>query len=282
MILDGKKVSLKIQEEIKKEVSSFTKRKPGLAVVLVGSHPASQTYVKMKRKACENVGINPILIELPDNVSQSCLIKAVEKLNQDVNVDGILIQLPLPSHIDETAVIQSINPSKDVDCFHPLNVGKMTLGQSVFIPCTPGGILLLLNEYNITIEGKHVVILGRSNLVGKPLALLLMQKNKNANATVTVLHSKSSNSAEICKSADILVAAIGSPKFVKENFVKEGCIVIDVGINRVENHITGDVDFDIVSDKCSFITPVPGGCGPMTIVMLLKNTLIAYSLQHIN
>jgi methylenetetrahydrofolate dehydrogenase (NADP+)/methenyltetrahydrofolate cyclohydrolase len=279
MILDGKKVSLKIQEEIKKEVSSFTKRKPGLAVVLVGNHPASQTYVKMKRKACENVGINYILIELPDDVSQSCIIKAIEKLNQDENVDGILVQLPLPLHIDETAVIQSINPSKDVDCFHPLNVGKMTLGQSTFIPCTPGGILLLFNEYNIAIEGKHVVILGRSNIVGKPLALLLMQKNKNANATVTVLHSKSSNLAEICKSADILVAAIGSPKFVKENFVKEGCIVIDVGINRIENHITGDVDFDMVSDKCSFITPVPGGCGPMTIAMLLKNTLKAYSLR---
>jgi methylenetetrahydrofolate dehydrogenase (NADP+)/methenyltetrahydrofolate cyclohydrolase len=279
MILDGKKVSLKILQEIKKNIEAIQGLKPGLAVVLVGDDPASSIYVKMKRKACQDSGINSFFIHLDSSIDEEHLISEIKKLNNNDEVHGILVQFPLPKHINSSRVVESIIPSKDVDCFHPFNVGQLTIGHPTFIPCTPHGIKLLLEEYQIDVASKNVVILGRSNLVGKPLALLLLQKQNGGNASVTVLHSQSKNIKEICQQADILIAALGSPGFVKKDFVKEGAIVIDVGINRQENKIIGDVDFDEVAAKCHFITPVPGGVGPMTIAALLKNTYQSY-LQH--
>lgn len=275
MILDGKKISLKIQAEIKSKIESLNGPKPGLAVILIGNNPASALYVKMKRKACEDVGINSFFIHLDETIEEKILINEIEKLNNNELVNGILVQFPLPKHIDSTKIVDAIAPHKDVDCFHPYNMGKLALGQPDFIPCTPKGIQLLLEEYQIDVASKNVVILGRSNLVGKPLALLLMQKN--ANASVTVLHSKSKNIKETCQNADILIAALGVPHFLKEDFVKNNAVVIDVGINRIDNKVIGDVDYDNVAPKCGYITPVPGGVGPMTIAALLTNTFHSFT-----
>lgn len=278
MILDGKRIANQIQEEIKKQISSFEKRPPGLAFILVGENPASQSYVKAKRKACEMTGIISTLIELPESIPQTNLFQHIEKCNLNAQIDGILVQLPLPSHIDPAKVMLAIDPKKDVDGFHPLNVGKMLLGQEGgFLPCTPYGIQVLLERYQIPVEGKHVVIVGRSNIVGKPLAAILMQKKARCNATVTIAHSRSENLANITRSADILVAAIGSPLFITKEMVRPKAVVIDVGIHRgASNQLVGDVDFKEVVQIASHITPVPGGIGPMTIAMLLQNTLSGY------
>ncbi|MDR3623905.1 MAG: bifunctional methylenetetrahydrofolate dehydrogenase/methenyltetrahydrofolate cyclohydrolase FolD [Chlamydiales bacterium] len=284
MILDGKKIALHIEAELKEKIGHLQTRKPGLAVVLVGEHPASLTYIRMKEKRCTSVGINFYLKKFPSSISEDLLLEEIKNLNNNKTIDGILVQLPLPPHISTQTVIETIDPKKDVDCFHPLNMGKLSIGnKDGFIPCTPGGIQLLLKHANVQVEGKHVVVVGRSNLVGKPLAILLMQKGPHANATVTVAHSGTPNLKEICQSADILIVAIGSPLFIKSDMVKKGAVVIDVGIHKIQSEagtkIIGDVDFEQVKDKCSIITPVPGGVGPMTIAMLLKNTYQSY-LQH--
>lgn len=279
MILDGKKIASEIQEEIKKKISSFKGRAPGLAFILVGNHPASQSYVRSKRKSCEITGIASTLIELPDSVSEETLLKQIIQLNLNPKIDGILIQLPLPVHIDSQKVMFTIDPQKDVDGFHPVNVGKMLLGQEGgFLPCTPHGIKILLERSKIPVEGKHVVIVGRSNIVGKPLAAILMQKKPYCNATVTIAHSHSENLIEITQSADILVAALGEPLFIKKDMVRPKAVVIDVGINRgAQGKLVGDVDFEEVVKVASHITPVPGGVGPMTIALLMQNTLWAYT-----
>lgn len=234
-------------------------------------------YVRMKKKKCQEIGILSKDIELSETVSEEDLLKEIQHLNEDEAVDGILVQLPLPLHIHSQKILEAIDPNKDIDGFHPMNMGKLLLGDnSGFFSCTPYGITILLKRAGIEVQGKHVVIIGRSNIVGKPLAALLMQKREGSNATVTVLHSASENLNEICKSADILIAAMGSPKFVKKEMVKEGAVVIDVGINKLEGKLVGDVDFENVAPKCSAITPVPGGVGPMTIATLLSNTLLSY------
>lgn len=278
MLIDGKKVAAEIQAELEKKIGALAGRKPGLAVILVGDNPASQSYVRAKRKACASVGIVSSLIELPASIAEMDLLKQIDALNHDPAVDGILVQLPLPSHIDEKKVTYAIDPAKDVDGFHPINVGKMLLGESGgFLPCTPHGIQVLLEKSHIPVEGKHVVIVGRSNIVGKPLAAILMQKRPHCNATVTIAHSQSENLAVLTRSADIVVAAIGRPFFLKKEMVKPGATVIDVGINRLpDGKIVGDVDFHPVSEIAGHITPVPGGIGPMTIAMLLKNTLLSF------
>ncbi|MBX7065900.1 MAG: bifunctional methylenetetrahydrofolate dehydrogenase/methenyltetrahydrofolate cyclohydrolase FolD [Parachlamydiales bacterium] len=277
MLLDGKKISAEIQAEIHKKVAALG-RKPGLSVILVGDNPASKTYVKAKSKACAHVGIFSRTIELPATIAQSDLLKQIEMLNRDPEVNGILVQLPLPQHIDEKIIMASIDPKKDVDGFHPVNVGKMLLGEEGgFLPCTPLGIKVLLERSRIETSGKHVVILGRSNIVGKPLAAILMQKKAGCNATVTVAHSQSERLADLTRSADILVAAIGKPHFITKDLVKRHATVIDVGINRLpDGKLVGDVDFKAVSEVADHITPVPGGIGPMTIAMLLQNTLSAF------
>jgi methylenetetrahydrofolate dehydrogenase (NADP+)/methenyltetrahydrofolate cyclohydrolase len=278
MLLDGKKVALEIQNKIAHKISSFQGRQPGLAFILVGENPASQSYVRSKKKACASVGIFSLVVELPASVSESDLLKQIDRLNRDPAIDGILVQLPLPKHINERLITAAIDPAKDVDGFHPMNVGKMLLGEeNCFLPCTPNGIVLLLTEYQIPVEGKHVVILGRSNIVGKPLAAILMQKKNRCNATVTVAHSQSEHLAEIARSADILIAAIGRPNWVGKEMVKPGSTVIDVGINRLpDGKLVGDVDFNKVSEIAENISPVPGGIGPMTIAMLLQNTLLSF------
>ncbi len=278
ILLDGKKMASVIQEEIQAKVASLTSRKPGLAFILVGDNPASKVYVKAKNRACAQVGIVSTLIELPTSISESDLLKQIDHLNRNPQIDGILVQLPLPSHIDEKIVTASIDPNKDVDGFHPINVGKMLLGEEGgFLPCTPYGIKTLLQRYKIPVEGKHVVIIGRSNIVGKPLAAILMQKKPHCNATVTLAHSQSEHLKEFARSADILVAALGRPHFVKKEMVKPGATVIDVGINRMpDGKLVGDVDFAPVSEIAGHITPVPGGIGPMTIAMLLQNTLTSF------
>lgn len=278
-LIDGKKIALEIHAEIGRKVALINKRKPGLAFILVGENGASQTYVRAKKKACAATGIASTLIELPSGTSQLELLNEIARLNKDPQIDGILVQLPLPAHIDDSAVMFAIDPAKDVDGFHPLNVGKMLLGDDGgFIPCTPLGIHVLLQRYQIPIEGKRVVIVGRSNIVGKPLAALLMQKKAGCSATVTVAHSQSEHLTEICHSADILVAAIGRPRFIGKQMVRPSAAIIDVGINRMpDGSIVGDVDFEEVSHLASWITPVPGGVGPMTIAMLLQNTLLSYS-----
>jgi len=279
MLIDGKKIANEIQAEIGQKVLELQGRKPGLAFILIGEMPASQSYVRSKKKkACAETGIASILVELPASISESDLMKQIERLNLDPNIDGILVQLPLPSHINERAVTCAIDPKKDVDGFHPLNVGKMLLGEDDgFLPCTPHGIKILLEKSQIPIEGKHVVIVGRSNIVGKPLAAILMQKKPHCNATVTIAHSQSEHLHSITRSADILVAAIGRPLFIKKEMVKPGSTVIDVGINRLPNgKIVGDIEFPSVSEVAAYISPVPGGVGPMTIAMLLQNTLWSY------
>ena len=269
-ILDGKKLADKITENLNEEVKKMTKI-PSLAVILVGNNPASKIYVKNKAQRADEIGINSSVIEFSDDISQSWLENEVENLANNDDIDAVLVQLPLPDGLDASKIIEKIPPKKDVDGFHPFNTGCLVAGKKPYcVPCTPLGIMELLKEYNISVAGKNVVIVGRSNIVGKPLAALMT----NADATVTLCHSKTQNLKEITKNADILVAAIGKPNFITTDFVKEGAVVIDVGINRRQDgKITGDVDFENVSQKASFITPVPGGVGPMTIAMLMKNTL---------
>ncbi|KAF3361640.1 Bifunctional protein FolD [Chlamydiales bacterium STE3] len=287
MIIDGKRIAAQIQDEIAKEIASFSGRKPCLAVILVGSHPASEIYVKRKTEACEKAGIQSRKILLPIPISEKDLLEQIESLNQDNNVDGILVQLPLPKNINSSTILQAILPEKDVDGFHPFNVGKLLIGDTDgFSPCTPLGIQVLLAKLGIEVAGKHVAIIGRSNIVGKPMASLLMQSNPQANATVTILHSQSENLSAICKTCDIVIIAIGKPLFLKKEMVKPGAVVIDVGINRIEDpskksgfRLVGDADFENLVNHCSYITPVPGGIGPMTIAMLLSNTLKSYK-QH--
>ena len=274
-IIDGKAISAQIREEIALKVKEFNKKMgiiPGLAVVIVGENPASQAYVRNKKKACEQVGFNSWVYEMPESTTQDELDALIEKLNLDDAVHGILVQLPLPKHLDEEHVILKIKPEKDVDAFHPTNVGRITIGNPKFLPCTPAGIMQLLKRSNIEIAGKECVVIGRSNIVGKPMALLLLAEN----GTVTVCHSKTKDLKDVCRRADILVVAIGKADFITADMVKEGAVVIDVGMNRnAEGKLTGDVDFTSVSKVASHITPVPGGVGPMTITMLLQNTLTA-------
>ena len=274
-IIDGKAISAQIREEIAEKVNIYnekTGKRPGLAVVIVGENPASQVYVRNKKKACEQVGFNSWVYEMPESTTQEELDLLIERLNEDSAVHGILVQLPLPVHLDEEQVILRIKPEKDVDAFHPYNVGRITIGNPKFLPCTPAGIMELLHRSNIEISGKECVVIGRSNIVGKPMALLLLSEN----GTVTVCHSKTHDLKEVCRRADVLVVAIGKADFVTADMVKEGAVVIDVGMNRnAEGKLTGDVDFKSVSEVASFITPVPGGVGPMTITMLLQNTLRA-------
>ena len=269
-IIDGKLVSQKILENIADEIL-FLEKKPSLAVIIVGEDPASKIYVNLKKKKATELGINSTVIEMPETTTEESLLNKIEELNNDEKTNAILVQLPLPKHINTTAVIEKINPKKDVDCFHPYNVGKIATNNKPYVyPCTPKGILSLLEYYDINPEGKKVVIIGRSNIVGRPIALMLLNKN----ATVTICHSKTKNLEEITKTADILIAAVGKTKLVTENMVKTGAVVIDVGMNRDENgKLCGDVDFSNVKEKVSFITPVPGGVGPMTICTLMHNTL---------
>ena len=274
-IIDGKEISSQIRAEISEKVKEYNKRTgklPGLAVVIVGENPASQVYVRNKKRACEQVGFNSWVYELSENTTQDELNSLIDKLNEDSAVHGILVQLPLPKHLDEEQVILRIKPEKDVDAFHPYNVGRITIGNPKFLPCTPAGIMELLHRSNIEISGKECVVIGRSNIVGKPMALLLLSEN----GTVTVCHSRTRDLKEVCRRADILVVAIGKADFITADMVKEGAVVIDVGMNRnAEGKLTGDVDFASVSEVASHITPVPGGVGPMTITMLLQNTLRA-------
>ncbi|MBQ5918354.1 MAG: bifunctional methylenetetrahydrofolate dehydrogenase/methenyltetrahydrofolate cyclohydrolase FolD [Lachnospiraceae bacterium] len=273
-IIDGKKISTEIKDETRDKVAELKAagKEISLAVVQVGDNPASCVYVRNKKKACEYVGIKSVSHELPEETTEAELLELIDKLNNDDTINGILVQLPLPAHMDENKVIDAISPYKDVDGFHLMNVGALSTGQNGFISCTPYGIIQLLKRSGIEIAGKHCVVIGRSNIVGKPMSMLLLREN----GTVTVVHSKTQNMKEITKQADILVVAIGKPKFVDETFVKEGAVVIDVGINRDEdNKICGDVDYDKVFDKVSAITPVPGGVGPMTIAMLMNNCLEA-------
>ncbi len=270
-IINGKEISLSIREEIKAEAEKLPIR-PGLAVILVGSDPASQVYVRNKNKACEEVGFYSEMYTLPEETKMEELLGLIDQLNNSPQIHGILVQLPLPKHLDEEKVILAINPEKDVDAFHPSNVGKIMIGNHSFLPCTPAGVMELIARSGIDLCGKECVVIGRSNIVGKPQAMLLL----HANATVTICHSRTKNLKEVCSRADVLVAAVGKAKFVKADMVKEGAVVIDVGINRDENgKLCGDVDFESVAPKASFITPVPGGVGPMTITMLMKNTLTA-------
>lgn len=285
VLLDGKKTSAEIKEEIALEVRDIENKglkKPHLAAIIVGNDGASITYVNAKVKACERVGFESTLIRLPEDTTEEDLLNEIEILNVNKDIDGFIVQLPLPKHIDEQKVIMAVDPSKDVDGFHPTNVGKMALNLPTFISATPFGILELLDRYNVETSGKHVVVLGRSHIVGSPMSILLSQKRKVGNATVTMCHSRTKNLKEITLQADIVVAAIGIPEFVKADMVKDNVTIIDVGITRIADsskkngfRLVGDVAFDEVSKKSSFITPVPGGVGPMTIAMLLKNTLLA-------
>ena len=284
-ILDGKKTSLTIQKELTKKVNLLTskgKKPPHLAAILVGDNGASRTYVNAKVKACQRIGFQSSLIELDNNVTEKELLEEVRKLNTNKSVDGFIVQLPLPSHINENKIILSIDPNKDVDGFHPENIGKMTLGMPSFLPATPNGIMELIKRYDIPTEGKQTVVLGRSNIVGTPISILMSRKNYPGNSTVTLAHSRTENLKQVCLNADILIVAIGIPQFITSEMIKPGAVVIDVGIHRVEDSskkngfkLLGDVDFTNVSEKCSFITPVPGGVGPMTIASLLMNTYIA-------
>ena len=277
IIIDGKELSKKILEEISNEQKEIVERKnlrpAGLAVIIVGENPASQVYVRNKTRACEKVGFYSETIKLEENISENDLIKKIEELNENDKTDGILVQLPLPKHIDELKVINSIKPEKDVDGFSNVNVGKMVIGdESGFLSCTPYGIMQLLEGYDIDVDGKDVVVVGRSNIVGKPMAMMLIQKG----ATVQVCNSRTKDLSKKLKKADIIVVAVGVPRMIKATDVKEGVVVIDVGINRVDGKLCGDVDYEDVAQKASYITPVPGGVGPMTIASLIKNTFISY------
>lgn len=274
-ILDGKAVSQRVKNALKEETEKFIEKygiKPGLAVVIVGDDPASRVYVNSKKKACAEIGYYSEEHALPESTTEGELLSLVEKLNGDEKIHGILVQLPLPKHIDEEKIINAINPKKDVDAFHPVNVGKIMIGNFDFLPCTPAGVMELINEAGIDLTGKNCVVVGRSNIVGKPQAMLLLHKN----ATVTICHSKTKNIKEITKNADVLVAAVGRAQMFDGDYIKDGAVVIDVGMNRLENKkLVGDVDFESAEKKASCITPVPGGVGPMTIAMLMKNTLTA-------
>ena len=275
-IIDGKAISAAVKEQVRAEIER-DKIKAGLAVVIVGDDPASRVYVNNKKKACELCGIQSFEYALPAETTQEQLLELVDTLNKDSKVNGILVQLPLPKHLDEKAVIEHISPLKDVDAFHETNVGKIMIGNYSFLPCTPAGCMELIHSTGIEVAGKECVVVGRSNIVGKPMAMLLLHEN----GTVTICHSKTKNLAEVCRRADILVAAVGRPNFVTADMVKDGAEVIDVGINRLENgKLCGDVKFDEVSEKAGYITPVPGGVGPMTIAMLMKNTLTAARIQN--
>lgn len=276
-ILDGKAIAAQIESEIRSELEELKTKHgitPGLAVILVGENPASEVYVRNKGKKCNDLGIHSIVRRLPESASESEVINAVRELNEDASVHGIIVQLPLPKHIDPEVVISHIDPNKDVDGFHPVNVGWMFIGRNRFVPCTPAGIIEILDRSGIEIEGKRAVVIGRSNIVGKPLSILLLQRN----ATVTVCHSRTIDLHSITRQADILVAAVGKARFVTADMVKEGAVVIDVGINRVDDKIVGDVDFDAVKEVASAITPVPGGVGPLTVIMLMHNTVHAAKL----
>ena len=286
-ILDGKKIGNDIKSEIADQVLQLKKsgkRPPHLAAVLVGNDGASLTYVGSKVRSCERIGYESTLIKLPEETTEQTLLNQIQELNTNPAIDGFIVQLPLPAHIDEEKILMAVDPKKDVDGFHPTNFGKMALDMETFIPATPFGILELLRRYDLDISGKHAVIIGRSHIVGRPMSILLSRKSSPGNATVTLTHSRTKNLSEITKQADIVVSALGVPNFLKADMVKQGAIVIDVGITRVpdETHpkgyvITGDVDFEAVRHKASYITPVPGGVGPMTIAMLLQNTFLAYS-----
>lgn len=278
-IIDGKAISANVKAQVKEEADKLKAQgiSIGLAVVIVGNNPASRVYVNNKKKACAEVGFESFEYALPEETTQDELLALVEKLNGDDKVNGILVQLPLPKHIDENAVINAIRPDKDVDAFHPANVGHIMIGDFSFLPCTPAGVMEMLAQTGIETDGKNCVVIGRSNIVGKPMAMLLLHKN----ATVTICHSRTKNLKEICSKADILVAAVGKAKFVTPDMVKEGAAVIDVGMNRLENgKLCGDVDYDACFEKAGYITPVPGGVGPMTIAMLMKNTLTSAKLKN--
>ena len=284
-ILDGKKTSNDIKEEIAVEVSQLISsggKKPHLAAILVGNNGASETYVNAKVKACEKVGFDSTLIRLNDTISEEELLVEVEKINQNECIDGLIVQLPLPNHIDELKITEAILPQKDVDGFHPANVGRMAINLPTYLPATPAGIVELLKRYKVETSGKHCVVIGRSHIVGSPMSILMARNSYPGNATVTLTHSRTQNLKEICQKADILIVALGKPDFVTAEMVKEGACVIDVGITRVKSDKTksgwklkGDVAYEEIVEKCSFITPVPGGVGPMTIAMLLKNTLLS-------
>ena len=280
VIINGKEISVKIKNEIRQEINEIKtkyERVPKLAVILVGHDQASQTYVRNKEKGCQYVGMQSEMIYHDEQIDEDTLLKDIQRLNEDKQVDGILVQLPLPKHIDEVKVLEAIRPDKDVDGFHPENMAKLFLGQKSMIPCTPKGMMKLLDEINYDLTGKEVVVVGRSHIVGKPAAMLCLQKN----ATVTMAHSKTSHLKEVCQRADVLIVAVGQAKMLNSEYVKPGAVVLDVGINRDEhNKLCGDVDFEDVKDKVYAITPVPGGIGPMTITMLLKNTLDAFYQHH--
>lgn len=289
VLLDGKKLAEEVKLEIKKEVDAMVdkgQRPPHLAAILVGDNPASKAYVSTKIKFCEDVGYGSTLIALPGDTSEEALLEEVQKLNANGEIDGYIVQLPLPRHIDEQKINLAIDPEKDVDGFHPMNFGKMAQGMDAFLPATPYGILEMLRRYQIPTEGKHCVVLGRSNIVGGPMSILMARKGYPGNCTVTLVHSKTTHLAEELRRADIIIAAIGIPHFVKADMVKEGAVVIDVGINRVEDKnkksgysLTGDVDFEGLKEKCSHLSPVPGGVGPMTVTALMLNTLRAAQKQ---
>lgn len=279
VIIDGKQVASKIKSRVAEEIRELAQKDiiVTLAIIAVGSDPASEVYVRNKKKACEELGITLMEFKLPENYGQDKLLSLIENLNNDPAVNGILCQLPLPKNYNEEAVINAIAPAKDVDAFHPVNVGHIMTGDYTFLPCTPAGVLELLSYYNIDISGKDCVVVGRSNIVGKPMSMMLLNKN----GTVTITHSKTVNLKAKCLRADILIVAVGKPKFITEDMISDGAVVIDVGINRDENgKLCGDVDFDAVKEKCSYITPVPGGCGPMTVAMLMQNTLTAAIAQN--
>ena len=276
--MDGKMVSAKVRGSILEEVNGLKDKgvRPGLAVIIVGEDPASKVYVRNKERACEECGFYSEKYALPEETTQEELLGLIDELNHNPRIDGILCQLPVPKHINEQAIIDAISPEKDVDAFHPINVGKIMVGNFDFLPCTPAGVMQLLEEYDIDPNGKNCVVIGRSNIVGKPMAMLLLHKN----GTVTICHSRTKNLKEVCAQADILVAAVGKADFVTADMVKEGAVVIDVGVNRKDGKLCGDVAFDEVNEKASYLTPVPGGVGPMTITMLMKNTLKAAKLHH--
>ncbi|RMD75601.1 MAG: bifunctional methylenetetrahydrofolate dehydrogenase/methenyltetrahydrofolate cyclohydrolase FolD [Lentisphaerae bacterium] len=291
MILDGKKVAKSVFSRVKRNVAALKTQyslQPGLAVILIGNDPASQVYVNMKEKRSRKYGLLSRKYELPEDTAQETVITLIEQLNADPSIHGILVQSPPPSHIDERRIIDAILPAKDVDCFHPVNVGKMLIGdEDCLLPCTPAGVIEILKYYDIETSGKHAVVVGRSNIVGKPMAVLLSRKGEGGNCTVTICHSRTVDIGQYTRQADILVAAIGKPHFITREMVKEGAVVIDVGINRIDDEdepngyrLVGDVDFDAVAPLCSAITPVPGGVGPMTIAMLLENTVKACCFQN--
>ena len=290
ILLDGKKTSSDIKDELSKEVDELVSsgvKKPHLAAILVGSNGASETYVGAKVKACEQVGFDSTLVRFNEDISELDLLNEINKINNNQNIDGLIVQLPLPDHIDELKVTQAINVEKDVDGFHPTNIGRMALNLPSYLPATPAGIMELLSRYNIKTSGKHCVVVGRSHIVGSPMSILMARNNIPGNCTVTLTHSRTKNLKEITRTADILIVALGKAQFINSEMIKDGVCIIDVGINRIKSEKTksgwkllGDVDFDSVANKCSFITPVPGGVGPMTIAMLLKNTLKSAKKQY--